>query len=205
VGESARERRLYPEIMFRTLKFLFTFIPKRSIANPRLGIFDLTAGASDALIESDKAAFASIFATIVESKVRPPLCDVLFLYATLEPGGSLSGTENFFRATIRDCGAKIVVLASNNPRPPASQYRPPYGHANIVITLERNGGSFANFFSQLFWKMKEGTTMPRAWTMLAPQLSGRPHIDCPSTIFLCELGGLRFARKPERCKRPLGL
>jgi hypothetical protein len=179
--------------MFRTLKFLFTFIPKRAIENPRLGILDLTAGASDALIESDKAALAPVFATIEESKAKPPVCDVLFLYATLDPGGSLSGTENFFRATIRDSGAKIVVVASENPSPPASQYRPPYGHANIVITLQRNGESFSNFFSHLFSKMKEGASMPRAWTVLKPQLSGQPHADCPSTIFLCELGGLRFA------------
>jgi len=179
--------------MFRTLKFLFTFIPKRAIANPRLGIFDLTAGASDALIDADKAALASVFGTIEESKAKPPVCDVLFLYATLQPGGGLSSTDNLFRATIRDSGAKIVVVASENPNPPASPDRPAYGHANIVLTLKRNGESFTKFFSQLFLRMKEGTTMPKAWTVLAPQLSGQPHTDCPSTIFLCELGGLRFA------------
>jgi hypothetical protein len=164
---------------------------KRQIKDPRLAILDLTDGASDAIIEEDKAALGEVFSSIQESKTEVPKCDVLFLYATIGEGGVLQGTERYLRATIRDSGAKIVVVASENPNPKLSQ-RPLYGQANLVITIARNGASFPRFFRDLFAKMKKGTPMPMAWVRLAPQIPNKEHIDTPSTIFLCEVGGVSF-------------
>jgi len=169
---------------------------KRAIKNPQIAFLDLTSGASDKLIEEDKSTLQGLFPAIVVSRDVVPRCDVLFLYATLETGGVLQGTDRYLRATIRDSGAKIVVVASENPNPPHGGGRPVYGHANLVITLARRGDAFGRFFEALFAKMMKGKAMPMAWVQLAPQvpdkLAAERHRDIPSTIFLCELGGITF-------------
>jgi hypothetical protein len=181
-------------IVIAVVAFGLLRIPKhkRRILDPRLGILDLSRGAAAKWIEEDKAALQELFASLEMSEDVTPQCDVLFLYATLGDGGALEGTERFLRATIRDSGAKVVVVASENPNPKPTHGKPAYGHANLVITLARNGESFPRFFRELFAKMKSGTPMPMAWVRLAPQIPNRDHVDCPSTIFLCELGGIAF-------------
>jgi hypothetical protein len=164
---------------------------KRQIKNPRLGLLDLTGGAAAALVEEDKAALCDLFASVEESKDAVPQCDVLFLYSSIGDGGVLERTDRYLRATIRDSGAKVVVVASENPNPKPSG-KPVYGHANLVITLGRNGASFPKFFRGLFSRMKKGTSMPMAWVKLAPQIPNVEHPDTPSTIFLCEVGGVSF-------------
>lgn len=164
---------------------------KGRIKDPRLGFLDLTNGAAGTLIEEDKAALRDLFTSLEESKYAVPQCDVLFLYATIGDGGVLEGTDLYLRATIRDSGAKVVVVASeNHNRKPAG--KPVYGHANLVITLARNGSSFPRFFRELFDQMKKGKPMPLAWVKLAPQIPNFEHPDTPSTIFLCEVGGVSF-------------
>ena len=153
-------------------------------------MLDLTGGLSDALVAEDKAALSDLFTAVEESKSEVPKCDVLFLYATLGDGGTLQGTEHYLRATIRDSGAKIVVVASENPNPAPERSKPVYGRANLVITIARNGASFSKFFRELFAQMKKGKPMPMAWVKLAPQIPNREHPDCPGTIFLCEVGGV---------------
>lgn len=164
---------------------------KRRIKDPRLGFLDLTGGAAAVLIEEDKFALKDLFKSQEESSDVVPQCDVLFLYATIGEGGVLEGTERYLRATIRDSGARVVVVASENPNPKPSG-KPVHGHANLVITLARNGASFPNFFRELFARMNRGTPMPIAWVKLAPQIPNLEHPDTPSTIFLCEVGGISF-------------
>jgi hypothetical protein len=164
---------------------------KRAIKNPRLGVLDLTHGASEQIRTDDVAALRDLFSSVEISTAAPPACDVLFLYATIEDGGGLLGTDRFLRATIRDAGARVVVVASENPHPRPGQGHV-YGHANLVITLARNGPAFPQFFRALFTRMKRGSSMPSAWNRLAPQIPGKDHAGCPATIFLCELGGISF-------------
>jgi len=180
-------------IIILAVAFALLRISKRKhrIKDPRLGFLDLTAGAAAALIEEDKAALKDLFDSIEESSDVVPQCDVLFLYASIGDGGALEGTDRYLRATIRDSGAKVVVVASENPNPKPSG-RPVYGHANLVITIARNGASFPKFFRELFVRMKQGTSMPMAWVKLAPQVPNLEHPDTPSTIFLCEVGGISF-------------
>lgn len=68
-----------------------------------------------------------------------------------------------------------------------------YGHANLVMTIGRDGTSFGIFFDRLFSAMKRGETMPAAWNRLAPQIPGYVHTEVPGTMFVCERGQLSFA------------
>jgi hypothetical protein len=68
-----------------------------------------------------------------------------------------------------------------------------YGHANLVMTLDRKGGAFPGFFRRLFSAMFEGASMPVAWARLAPQ-HAPAHADAPETIFAAERGQVTFAR-----------
>jgi hypothetical protein len=166
----------------------------RAIKNPRLGILDLTAGDASALIAADKSALQDVFPSPEESSRDVPQCDVLFLYANLSEDGRVEGYARGLREIIRDSGAKAVVVASENCQDSCTKAgaRKPYGHANIVITFARRGEAFPRFFGELFAKMQKGASMPGAWVQLAPQVPSNEHSDCPSTIFLCEAGHLRF-------------
>ena len=72
---------------------------RRAIKNPRLGVLDLTAGTSAAIVHEDISALQDFFTSVERSNDRVPKCDVLFLYATLGDGGLLEGTERYLRAT----------------------------------------------------------------------------------------------------------
>ena len=106
-------------ILIFVVVFVLLRFSKRGlrIPNPRVGILDLTSGLSDSIIEEDRTVLKDLFGSCEESKDVVPKCDILFLYSELGDGGTLQGTERYFRATIRDSGAKIVVLASENPNP----------------------------------------------------------------------------------------
>ena len=166
----------------------------RAIKNPRLGILDLTAGDGVAMIAADKAALQDVFLSREESSRDVPQCDVLFLYANLSEEGRVEGYARGLREIIRDSGAKVAVVASENNEQSCTKAgeRKPYGQANLVITFSRRGDAFPRFFGELFSKMKRGASMPSAWVQLAPQIPTNEHPDCPSTIFLCEVGQVRF-------------
>jgi hypothetical protein len=151
-------------------------------------MLDLTDGKSDAIVSEDRATLADFFSSVESSTNVVPKCDVLFLYATLGEGGALVGTDRYLRVTIRESGAKIVVVASENSDPKPSKRSPDDARANLVITLQRNGDKFARFFRELFTRMKNGQTMPMAWVRIVPQGPSPKHDDCPATIFLMEGG-----------------
>ena len=185
---------LIPWVVIAVIAFAFLRVArrKRQIMNPRLGILDLTDGTSEGIIEEDKAALRDLFTSLEESTNVVPKCDVLFLYATLSEGGTLQKTDRDLRITIRDSGAKIVVVATENTNPKPSKDKPTYGRANLVITGSRNGASFPRFFRELFTRMKKGQSMPMAWVRIAPQGPNSKHSDCPSTICLMEAGAVSF-------------
>jgi hypothetical protein len=174
--------------------FAWIFRSRSVIKNPRFGILDLSAGSCLPLVAEDKEAISGLFASLQESKSDVPRCDVLFIYAILTEEGRILGCKHGLREIIRDAGAKVVVVASENTRDSCSNaaVRKPYGEANLVITFSRRGEAFARFFRELFSKMKQGSAMPAAWVKLAPQNPSSAHVDCPITIFLCEAGPVRF-------------
>ena len=174
-------------------KFLAT--RKKVIKQPKLGILDLSNGEYSSFIGADKTVLQQVFHTLSESFDAPPACDVLMIYGHVELGGGIRNSNIGLREIIRDSKASVVVFATDNPGNNYLQAgkRKPYGRANLVLTLDRKGDVFAQFFQRLFTTMKQGTPMPVAWGKLAPQIPNRVHKDCPDTIFACELGQIAFA------------
>jgi hypothetical protein len=171
---------------------LFRRTPK--IQSPTIGFLDLTAGEASNEIAADRAAISNLFSSSEDSSSEPPRCNVLFLYCRLEPDGSVRGSNRNVREIIRDSGAAVVVLASENSVDSyiAGTKKQRYGQANLVMALNRRGDVFPKFFERLFAEMKRGVSMPVAWVKLAPQIPGVDHADCPGTIFSCEAGQLAF-------------
>lgn len=164
------------------------------IQSPRLAFLNLKGAASEQILAEDKSALASMFSAIQESWSTPPPCDVLFIYCDVGSDGRISGTTAGLRDIIRDSGARVVVVASENSGESyiASAKKTGYGHANLVLTLDRRGAVFSTFFSRLFAQMMKGTSMPMAWVKLAPQIPGHDHADCPEAIFSAEAGQIAF-------------
>lgn len=164
------------------------------IESPRIGFFNLLDSSARSILEEDKQAFRPLFAAIEESNVIPPVCDVLMIYARVESDGRIAGSTVGLRDIIRQSGAAIVVVASeNDPKSyTAAGKSTGYGQANLVLTLKRKGAAFTRFFAQLFGRMLKGKSMLLAWVELAPQVSGTTHENCPESIFAAEISHIVF-------------
>jgi len=147
------------------------------------------------LVKADAAFLDRMFDAAEIRDVGPPRCDMLFIYADLTPEGRVVGSTMGLREIVRDSGAKIVVIASENS--PESYIKAgaiqPYGRANLVMTLDRCSDSFECFLSALFSRMKSGTSMPDAWVQLSPQVPEGVSGGNPVMIFACEIGAVSFA------------
>lgn len=185
-------------VAFAIIAFLFLIRRRRVraiyIQAPKLGFLNLKEAAGQQLLAEDKQAMASIFSAVEESSSTPPRCDVLFIYCDLGADGQISGATAGLRDIIRDSGARIVVVASKNEVEGyvAAAKKTGYGHANLVLTLDRRGEVFPAFFRRLFSEMMKGATMPMAWVKLAPQIPGHDHQDCPGAIYSAEAGQIAF-------------
>jgi hypothetical protein len=179
-------------VVVAVLSRLFRGAP--TIQSPTLGILDFAGENSSTAKAADQAAIAAIFASVSESSSEPPRCNVLFLYCHFEPDGSIRGSARGLRELIRDSGAAVAVVASENGADSyiAAAKAKGYGRANLVMTISRRGDVFPKFFQRLFTEMKGGVSMPIAWVKLAPQIPNAEHADCPDTIFVCEAGQLAF-------------
>jgi hypothetical protein len=167
-----------------------------TIAKPELGLLNFIGPSAQKMLSEDRDAIRWVFYSVTESESETPRCDVLLIYVTANPDGSLEGSEQSLRQIIFDSGAKIVVVANENlpEHYSAALKQPGEGQANIVLTIDRRGPIFPSFFNRLFEIMTKGIIMPVAWVRLAPQRPGDHHPDCPGTIFLCEAGGVTFNR-----------
>jgi hypothetical protein len=179
--------------------FVFRFLrpkPKKTvIRSPRLGVLNLKGDTASHLVTEDRAAIENLFSSVQESTSVAPKCDVLLAYCDLAVEGRVSGSSKSLREIIRDSGAVVVVLASENAQEGilAATKEVGYGHANLAVTLDRKGNVFSSFYGRLFGAMAEGETMPVAWVQLAPQIPGSEHSDCPAGFFVCEAGQIAFA------------
>ena len=164
------------------------------IEKPILGLLDLSGGANVSDVVTDRATLGSLFYFVSESTSWPPKCDVLFVYCQIEDDGRIRGSKSGLRDLIRESGALIPVVASENNAESclAASQKTGYGSANLVLTVGRREELFGPFFHRLFSAMKQGTSMPLAWVQLAPQIPGRDHPDVPNTLFLCEVGQIAF-------------
>jgi len=177
--------------------------PQRVVVHsPRLGVLNLVGNQGSGLIGEDLKALTPLFGRATQSTVGPPACDVLFIYARVKDSGVVDGSKSSLREIIRDSGAKVVVVATENTANAyiAGARKRPYGSANLVMTLERRGTRFPAFFARLFKMMFDGETMPVAWVKLAPQIPGAEHEEAPGTIFAAEAGQVTFIGEPAAAK-----
>jgi hypothetical protein len=169
------------------------------IRNPSLGLLNLMGDNGSVLFNKDIEDIGSSFPKNVNVGIgQVPKCNVLFVYCVLEPSGRIAGQSFSLRDVIKAAGAHIAVVASeNSPDVLTSsefgQFLNTKGNwpANIIITVNRNGDTFGEFFKKLFTQMHAGITMPLAWVNLAPQ-GPSGHADCPGTIALLEAGHVTF-------------
>src|SRR5207249_1654505 len=142
----------------------------------------------------DLRLVGSLFASTRRSEEIPPQCDVLLVYCEIEMSGKVKGSTRSLRELIRDSGAAVVVVAMNHHVDAyiAAAPKVPFGHANLVMTLDRKGTALPTFLARLFQMMNVGISMPVAWNELAPQIPGMDHADAPETIFACERGQITF-------------
>jgi hypothetical protein len=82
------------------------------IDSPQLGLLDLLGPRGDELAAQDLEALADLFDTPVRSAKQPPRCDVLLIYARIDDTGRIAASDLGLREIIRDAGARIVVVAS---------------------------------------------------------------------------------------------
>jgi hypothetical protein len=166
----------------------------RVLKSPKVGLLRLSTSSPVDLAETDVAWLSGLFASVVVTGAAIPRCDVLFIYGDIAVNGRLTGSVLGLREIVRDSGASIVVVASENP--PENYIKAgaqrSFGRANLVMTLDRCGGAFESFFQALFSKMWAGASMTDAWMQLNPK-PPRRNFDAPETIFSCEVGPLTFA------------
>jgi hypothetical protein len=174
--------------------FFSRLLGSRRIEARALGILDLCQEPSREFILSDTVRLTGLFQEVIRSTDRPPKCTALLLYCDLSPSGNITGRSTNLPQIIRESEAHIVIVATPNDQEAcvAAAHKANGENANVVLTLDRKGESFSQFFASLFMDMKRGTTMPLAWHRLAPQ-GVSSHTACPETICLIKHGRLAFS------------
>ena len=164
------------------------------IQAPKIAFLNLMGASACPLVEEDMAALKPLFSSCLESSSDVPVCDVLMLYATINPDGGVQNTSRNLREIIYESRAPIFVVATENDGQSyiAASKRPGHGTANLVMTLQRNGQNFPNFFKELFGMMHHGVTMPMAWVKLAPQGQSANHLNVPETICAMQVTHVLF-------------
>jgi len=171
--------------------------PKRKSIPLALAFINFIGKDAEEIAGQDVAALLALFDRVENMKTalkQIPTCQVLFLYAHLEPDGTIRGTKWSVRDMVLLSKASIVVIASPNSGESIMKAAAAPGpkSANIVFTLNRRGTAFPTFFRKLFERMRDGEQMMLAWVQLAPQ--GVPSTDAPETIMLAEGGALVFPK-----------
>lgn len=164
------------------------------IENPAIGFLNLMGDVGAELLEADRNVLSPLFQNCEVSTGATPKCQVLFVYCGLDATGQMAGCQTSLRDLIKEAGAYVAVLASeNNPDScvKAMETRNDW-HANIVLCFDRNGDTFAPFFRDLFSRMFQGTSMLKVWVALAPQIPGVEHPDGPNLAMVAEAGHIVF-------------
>jgi hypothetical protein len=165
------------------------------ITAPKVSFVNFGNGHFASLVSDDRSKLAHSFSQVVPSRDGAvPLCDILFVYATLLPDGSLVNAPGpTIRHVAAQARAAIVVLASPNPGENivAAGRLPGPKKANLVFTIDRKE-QFASFFAELFRLMASGKPLPLAWVTIAPQHLSAARAGTPDTIFLPEGNPVAF-------------
>ena len=122
----------------------------------------------------------------------------LIFYGQISPSGDVTGAGQNLRDVVRESGALVVVCATNHSMEVYRAALPdaPYGHANVVMTLDRKADRLPHFLGRLFGKMSAGVSMPVAWVELVPQVPGKQREDDPELVLAIGAGQVAFAPEP---------
>ena len=165
--------------------------PKKKSIPLTLAFVNFIGKDAEEIAGQDIAALMPLFDRVENRTTAPkqiPTCQVLFLYAQLEPDGMVRGTKWSVRDMVLLSKASIVVVASPNAGESGVGAGPEI--REHVFTTNRRGTAFPTFFRKLFERMRDGEQMLLAWVQLAPQ--GVPSTDAPETMMLAEGGKLVF-------------
>jgi hypothetical protein len=166
---------------------------ERVIDEPRIAFLNLAGESCEGIVADDLAEIGGVFRGKVETATtRVPTCDVLFVYCSLEPSGEVVGQPSTLRDLIGKSGASVAVIASEvrseillDRQFQKSLNRGNNPPVNLVITANRKGEAFGQFFKSLFQLMWTGVSMATAWATLAPQARQQPQ-NMPGSICLME-------------------
>ena len=158
------------------------------LIDPVLGALNLQGPWIEDMIAEDVEALTPYFTAVRSRKDVPPSCDVLLLYCEINSSGELQNSPKPANEIIRDAGASIVIIATNNPAEHYSAMpKGSFGSVNLVMTIDRRGQRFASFLARLFAQMNRGDSIGHAWIKIAPQIPGTVHEDLPTTICSLDL------------------
>jgi hypothetical protein len=101
------------------------------IKSPKLGILNFKGRSALQIEAADRSAVERFFSGTVESTSVVPSCDVLFIYCDFDADGNVVGTTLQIREIVRDSGAAVAVVASENPKKVSSKL------ANQPVTVKR--------------------------------------------------------------------
>ena len=167
--------------------------PIPTISNPVLGVLNLMGPSAETDVKADLEQLTQYFSEVLQADEAPPACDVLLLYCNLNSDGVVIGSSQRLGEIIRDAGAVVAVVATNNDAEDYGAAGPLYGTANVVMTIDRRGPLLASMLAQLFAQMKSGISMGIAWVNLAPQCPGPEHKDLPGVVCALQYGQITFS------------
>src|SRR5258708_36052390 len=80
----------------------------------RFGILNLKSSAAASMVAEDTTALTPVLGAPIQATGTAPQCDVLFMYCDIAADGRIQGSDSGLREFIRDSGASVVVVASEN-------------------------------------------------------------------------------------------
>lgn len=179
---------------------------KNIVKNPKILLASIGAD-FETLFATDREIYQSHFSDITEHRaasvsdfldfISGKTFDIVHLFADVKPNGTIQDASGYqFLESLSQAETKLVLFASDNTGESYIAFYPKDNDRNIkpmnaVMTLERKGDLFPEFFKSLFGFMASGDTMPLAWVKLAPQ---NPHIEhnTPNTFFSAGFGAVKF-------------
>lgn len=165
------------------------------IDDPAIGFLNLLGDEADDLLAHDSRILSPMFSACDISTHTPPSCQVLFVYAVLDDAGRIVASQSSLRELIKEAGAYIAVVGSENGVESCSKVMETRSdwNANLVLCVDRDGDKFAAYFRDLFSAMFQGKSMLTAWVELSPQSAeGLP--DGPTLGMAAQAGHIVFTR-----------
>jgi hypothetical protein len=177
---------------------------KNTVKEPKI----LICSIGDAPVAPDKLIYQPHFNNITEqnsptvtdffSFMTGKTFDIVHLFVKVEANGTVQGKPGIqLLEYLSKADVKLIMFATNNPgdnyiKAFANNRPKNLGNMNIVMTLDREGDKFTNFFKELFDLMAKGKSMPMAWVQIIPQAEGPWQEKAPSTIFDAGRGHIKF-------------